>query len=87
MLLRFREDGPEVLLLTRAEREGDRWSGQIGLPGGREEEGDEDFPAEALEAAYDIRDSGLSLTRLHPMLRSLHSDPRWGVFLEKVGLA
>jgi 8-oxo-dGTP pyrophosphatase MutT (NUDIX family) len=28
-------DGAEVLLIRRAEREGDPWSGQIGLPGGR----------------------------------------------------
>lgn len=31
----------EVLLMRRAERDGDRWSGQIGLPGGHAEEEDE----------------------------------------------
>ena len=30
----------EVLLMRRAIREGDRWSGQIGLPGGHEEDFD-----------------------------------------------
>lgn len=33
-LLRPAEDGPAVLLMRRAERADDRWSGQIGLPGG-----------------------------------------------------
>lgn len=31
---------PEVLLMERAERDGDRWSGQVSMPGGREEEND-----------------------------------------------
>lgn len=33
--------GLETLLVQRAEREGDPWSGQIGLPGGRVKQGDE----------------------------------------------
>lgn len=33
-LLRPAEDGPAVLLMRRAERADDRWSGQVGLPGG-----------------------------------------------------
>ena len=37
----------EVLLMRRARREGDRWSGQIGLPGGHAEEFDEDLVATA----------------------------------------
>ena len=37
----------EVLLMRRAQREGDRWSGQIGLPGGHAEEFDEDLVATA----------------------------------------
>lgn len=37
----------EVLLMRRAHREGDRWSGQIGLPGGHMEEGDKDLVATA----------------------------------------
>ena len=40
--------GAEVLLLRRAEREGDRWSGQIGLPGGHADEADADLLATAL---------------------------------------
>jgi len=34
--------GPEVLLIRRAERAGDPWSGHIGLPGGRVEPTDPD---------------------------------------------
>lgn len=35
--------GDEVLLMRRAEREGDRWSGQISLPGGHAEDADLDL--------------------------------------------
>jgi 8-oxo-dGTP pyrophosphatase MutT (NUDIX family) len=42
-ILRFDRGATEVLLMQRAEREGDRWSGQVALPGGRYEEGDEDL--------------------------------------------
>jgi len=35
--------GLEVLLIRRAVREGDPWSGQMGLPGGRREPGDADL--------------------------------------------
>ena len=31
---------PEVLLIKRAERDGDPWSGQMALPGGRRDDGD-----------------------------------------------
>ena len=48
LLLRgSRLDDLEVLLMKRAEREGDRWSGQISLPGGHEEEEDDDLVATA----------------------------------------
>jgi 8-oxo-dGTP pyrophosphatase MutT (NUDIX family) len=40
--------GVEVLLIQRAEREGDPWSGHIGLPGGRWEPEDRDLVATAL---------------------------------------
>src|SRR2546430_9336951 len=35
ILLREEPDGLEVLLGERRKREGDPWSGQVGLPGGR----------------------------------------------------
>ena len=40
VLLSPGERGLEVLFIRRAEREGDPWSGHIGLPGGRREAGD-----------------------------------------------
>jgi 8-oxo-dGTP pyrophosphatase MutT (NUDIX family) len=33
--------GVEVLLMTRAQREGDRWSGHVSMPGGMQHEGEE----------------------------------------------
>jgi 8-oxo-dGTP pyrophosphatase MutT (NUDIX family) len=40
LVLRPGGDGPELLLIRRAEREGDPWSGHMALPGGREQAGD-----------------------------------------------
>jgi hypothetical protein len=41
---------------------------------------------EWLEHAYRIRDSGLSSLLGDPSFKSVLSDPRWPVFLEKLGL-
>lgn len=46
-------DELEVLLMRRAPRVGDRWSGQIGLPGGHEEEWDVDLEATARREAVE----------------------------------
>jgi 8-oxo-dGTP pyrophosphatase MutT (NUDIX family) len=43
----------EVLLIKRAEQPGDRWSGQIALPGGRREPGDEDLLATATRETWE----------------------------------
>lgn len=51
VLLRSRGDGLEVLLGKRVDREGDPWSGQIGLPGGRHREGDGTLLETALREA------------------------------------
>jgi 8-oxo-dGTP pyrophosphatase MutT (NUDIX family) len=40
LVLRPAAEGPELLLIRRAEREGDPWSGHMALPGGREQAGD-----------------------------------------------
>lgn len=37
LILRPGCEGPELLLIRRAEREGDPWSGHMALPGGREQ--------------------------------------------------
>ncbi len=49
----FRGSGrdEEILLITRAEREDDPWSGQVALPGGMVGEGDESFEETARREA------------------------------------
>ena len=49
--------------------------------------GNVDLAFEWLERAYDAPDAGLSAMKTEPLLRSLHADPRWDVFLHKMGLA
>jgi len=39
-----------------------------------------------LERAYDNRDGGIWSMLVNPRLASLHDDPRWGPFLDKMGL-
>jgi len=46
-ILRFGA-GVDVLLMTRAERVGDRWSGHVSMPGGRHEDRDTDLLATAV---------------------------------------
>ena len=41
-------NGPEVMLIRRAERASDPWSGHMAFPGGRHEEGDVDLRATAV---------------------------------------
>lgn len=40
LVLHPSDDGPQLLMIRRAEREGDPWSGHMAFPGGREESGD-----------------------------------------------
>ena len=50
--------------------------------------GEIDAAFEWLERAYRQRDGGLpDFLKLDPLLANLHDDPRWPVFLEKMGLA
>ena len=46
LVARFREEHSAIL--QRVEREGDRWSGQVSFPGGREEDEDVDLLATAV---------------------------------------
>src|SRR3982750_3744760 len=52
-----------VLLILRAEREGDSWSGQWSLPGGRRDPGDLDLLHTALRELEE--ECGIRLTRGH----------------------
>ena len=49
--------------------------------------GESDLAFEWLERAFRQRDGGISFIRVDPFLQSLHADPRWPVFIRKVGLA
>ena len=42
---------------------------------------------EWLDRAYDQRDAGIVQMKLDPLLRALHTDPRWDAFLRRMGLA
>lgn len=68
------DDQVELLMIRRAEREGDPWSGQIALPGGRWSPNDESLLHTALretweETGIDLAMQGLvlgTLDELHP---------------------
>lgn len=67
--LRPAADGVDLLLIRRAEREGDPWSGQIALPGGRWSPNDESLLHTALretweETGVDLAAGGLVLGTL-----------------------
>jgi serine/threonine protein kinase len=47
--------------------------------------GETDQAFDWLERAHADRDTGLTEVRSNPRLRSLHADPRWGAFLDRMG--
>jgi 8-oxo-dGTP pyrophosphatase MutT (NUDIX family) len=56
-------DGDEVLLITRAERQGDPWSGHVSFPGGMVDPGDRSFKETAMrETAEEV---GIDLSPEH----------------------
>jgi 8-oxo-dGTP pyrophosphatase MutT (NUDIX family) len=60
---------PEVLMIKRAEAEGDPWSGHIALPGGRMEPGDHDLGATAVRETWE--ETGVDIARDGRMLGAL----------------
>jgi 8-oxo-dGTP pyrophosphatase MutT (NUDIX family) len=60
-LFRDEPDGLEILLIRRAVREGDPWSGHMALPGGHFEPGDQDLLDTALRETRE--ELGISLAR------------------------
>jgi 8-oxo-dGTP pyrophosphatase MutT (NUDIX family) len=69
VILRERSRRTEVLLIRRATRAGDPWSGHMGLPGGHREAGDRDLLATALRETHE--EIGLDLQRVAEPLGSL----------------
>ncbi len=62
MILREREGAVEVLVIRRAERPGDRWSGHAALPGGKVDPGDGSLEDTAVRET--LEEVGLDLRAL-----------------------
>ena len=62
LALRERTDGePELLMIKRADADGDPWSGHIACPGGRMEPGDHDLAATAVRETWE--ETGVDVSR------------------------
>lgn len=84
VILRGTED-PEVLLIKRAEREGDPWSGQMALPGGRRDGTDPSLLGTAIreteeETAVPLAKVGVALGRMEGMDPSTRRLPAITIF-------
>ncbi len=84
-VLRYQGDAPEVLLMVRAEREGDPWSGHVSLPGGRATRRDASLVETAVretreELGVDLASSARVVGRLRP-LRTLRKDGLWPLLI------
>ena len=62
-----------VLLIRRAERAGDPWSGHMALPGGRQEPADADLVETAIRETFE--EVGLRLDRARPARQPRRRDP------------
>ncbi len=72
-ILREGADGAEVLLIKRADREGDPWSGQMAFPGGRRDASDRDLLATAVRET--LEEVGLDLDARGRLLGPLPDTP------------
>jgi len=71
--------------LARLVSHGPQWGFQIASVHAVRGETDQAF--HWLERSYELHDSGVVLTKMTPWFETLHADPRWSRFLEKIGLA
>lgn len=79
MLIRDGKHGPEVLMIKRADREGDPWSGHMAFPGGRMETDDEHSRATAeRETREEIGVDPLNLGHCIGRLSDITSRPHSG---------
>jgi 8-oxo-dGTP pyrophosphatase MutT (NUDIX family) len=60
---------PELLMIKRAERAGDPWSGNVACPGGRMEPGDADLAATAMRETHE--EIGVDLARVGRIIGTL----------------
>jgi 8-oxo-dGTP pyrophosphatase MutT (NUDIX family) len=72
IVVREATDGPQVLLIRRADHPGDAWSGHMAFPGGRENPQDENLLATAIretleEVGLDLGQAGRLLGQLTPL--------------------
>ncbi len=72
VIVRLQHGSPHVLLLKRAERDGDPWSGQIALPGGRFEAADQNLYVTALRETHEETGVDLSTAPYHGHAEILH---------------
>jgi TolB-like protein/Tfp pilus assembly protein PilF len=68
----------------RSPDEGPSWAVEVAEVYAFRDEADKAF--EWLVRAYQDRDPGLIELRASPLFANLHDDPRWGPFLDKIGL-
>lgn len=69
LILRVVGSDPELLFIKRVEREGDSWSGQIALPGGREDADDGSLLKTAVRETWE--EIGLDLAAIGESLGAL----------------
>ena len=66
-------------------KEGEQWAAQLCMAQAFRGQIDDAF--HWLDRSHAHRDSGLVVILAHPIVKPLHSDPRWPEFLKKIGLA